>query len=142
LGRADYSSRWDIDKRPCIGSGNALALVDEIGVIMNKKIYGKLTEVAKKGTVIYESDLAKAASMNMSLPHERRELDRLLDEINSYEREQGHPVLSAVVIQKDSHMPNRHFFEFCRDIGLLKGADEDEFYIRELRNVYVFWAPH
>lgn len=111
-------------------------------MIMNKKIYSKLVEVAKKGTVVYENDVAKVASMNMSLPHERRELDRLLDEINSYEREQGHPVLSAVVIQRDSHMPNRHFFEFCRDIGLLKGEDEDEFYIRELRNVYVFWALH
>ncbi|MFA5374265.1 MAG: hypothetical protein WC455_00690 [Dehalococcoidia bacterium] len=109
---------------------------------MNKKIYSKLIEVAKKDTVIYESDLAKAAGMNMSLPHERRELDRQLDEINSYEREQGHPVLSAVVIQKESHIPNRHFFEFCRDAGLLKGGDEDEFYIRELRNVHVFWASH
>jgi hypothetical protein len=107
---------------------------------MNKRIYSKLIEVAKKGSVIYEIDLAKVAAMNMSLPHERREMDRHLDEINSYEREQGHPVLSAVVIQKDTHIPNRHFFEFCRDIGLLKGEDEDEFYIRELRNVYVFWA--
>ncbi|MFA5055370.1 MAG: hypothetical protein WC562_04245 [Dehalococcoidia bacterium] len=107
---------------------------------MNKKIYNKLIEVAKKNTVIYESDLANAAGMNLSLPHERRELDRQLDEINSYEREQGRPVLSAVIIQKDSHMPGRHFFEFCRDIGLLKSEDEDEFYIKEQRKVYVFWA--
>ena len=69
-------------------------------------------------------------------------MNRQMDEINSYEHEQGHPVLSAVVIQKDSHMPNKHFFEFCRDIGLLKGEDEDEFYIRELRKVHVFWASH
>jgi len=142
LGWADYGSRWDIDKRSCIGPGNALALVDEIEVIMNKRIYNKLIEVAKKGTVIYESDLAKVAAMNMSLPHERRELDRQLDEINSYEREQGHPVLSAVVIQKESHMPNIGFFEFCKDIGLLKNEDEDEFYIKELRKVYIYWASH
>jgi ribosomal 30S subunit maturation factor RimM len=107
---------------------------------MNKKIYNKLIEVAKKGAVVYENDVAKSASMNMSLPHEQREMDRQLDEINNYEREQGHPVLSAVVIQKENHMPNRHFFEFCRDIGLLKSEDEDEFYIKELRNVHVFWA--
>ena len=109
---------------------------------MNKKIYNKLIEVAKKGTVVYENDIAKVASMNMSLPHEIREMDRQMDEINNCEREQGHPVLSAVVIQKDSHMPKKHFFEFCRDIGLLKNEDEDEFYIRELRNVHVFWASH
>jgi hypothetical protein len=109
---------------------------------MNKKIYNKLIEVAKKNTVIYESDLARAAGMNLSLSHEKREMDRYLDEINSYEREQGHPMLSAVVIQKDSHMPGPHFFEFCRDIGLLKSEDEDEFYIREQRNIYVFWASH
>jgi hypothetical protein len=109
---------------------------------MNKKIYGKLIEVAKKGTVIYEADLAKVVSMNMSLPHERRELDRQLDEIDEYEREQGHPVLSAVVIQKESHMPNRHFFEFCRESGVLKGQDEDGFYIKELRSVHIFWASH
>lgn len=107
---------------------------------MNKKIYNKLIEVAKKNTVIYENDLAGAAGMNLSLPHERRELDRQLDEINMYEREQGHPVLSAVVVQKESHMPGRHFFEFSRDTGLLKTEDEDEFYIREQRRVYVFWA--
>ena len=109
---------------------------------MNKKIYAKLMEVAKKGTVIYESDLGRVAGMNMSLPHEKRELDRLLDEINDYEREQGHPVLSAVVVQKESHMPNRHFFEFCRKAGLLKGDDEDAFYIKEQRNVHIFWASH
>lgn len=107
---------------------------------MNKKIYSKLIEVAKKSTVIYESDLARAAGMNLTLPHENREMDRYLDEINSYEREQGHPVLSAVVIQKDNHMPGKHFFEFCRDIGLLKSEDEDEFYIKEQRNVHIFWA--
>jgi len=109
---------------------------------MNKKIYGKLIEVARKGTVIYESDIAKVSGMNMSLPHEKRELDRQLDEINKSEHEQGHPVLSAVVIQKDSHMPTRHFFEFCREIGVLKGGDEDEFYIKELRNVHIYWASH
>jgi len=109
---------------------------------MNKKIYNKLIGVAKKGTVIYEGDLASVAGMNMSLPHERHELDRQLDEINTYEHEQGHPILSAVVIQRDSHMPNRHFFEFCRDAGVLKGEDEDGFYSREQRNVYIFWASH
>ena len=107
---------------------------------MNKKIYNKLIEVAKKNTVIYENDLAKTAGMNLVLPHERRELDRQLDEINIYEREQGHPVLSAVVVQKESHMPGRSFFEFCKSTGLLKGEDEDEFCIREQRKVYVFWA--
>jgi len=116
------------------------SVIYEVGVIMNKKIYNKLIEVAKKYTVIYESDLAGEAGMNLSLPHERRELDRQLDEINSHERGQGHPVLSSVVIQKDSHMPGQHFFEFCRDIGLLKSEEEDEFYIREQSKVYVFWA--
>ena len=109
---------------------------------MNKRIYNKLIEVAKKGTVIYESDVAKIAGMNMSLPHERREMNTKLNEINRYECDLGHPVLSAVVIQQESHMPNIGFFEFCKDIGLLKNEDEDEFYIRELRKVYIYWASH
>lgn len=107
---------------------------------MNKKIYNKLIEVARKGNVIYESDLAQAAGYNLSLPHERRELDEELDEINVYECQQGRPVLSSVVVQKESLMPGRRFFDYCRSAGLLKTEDEDEFYIREQRKAYVFWA--
>jgi hypothetical protein len=107
---------------------------------MNKKIYNKLIEVAKKGTVIYETDIARVAGYNLDLPHERREMGRDLDEINSNELGQGRPVLSSVIVQRETLMPGRRFFDYCRDAGLLKTEDEDEFYIREQRKAYVFWA--
>jgi len=107
---------------------------------MHEQIYEKLKEVARAGTVTYYSDIAPMAELDMGLPNDRYEIGVILDDINRYERELGRPMLSAVVVHKDTLMPGQGFFTLARALGLFVGDDKDRFYIKELRKVHDYWA--
>ena len=107
---------------------------------MHAEIYEKLKEVARSQGIIYYSDIAPMAGLNMDLPSDRYAIGVILDEINRREHAQGRPMLSAVVVHKDSLKPGQGFFTLARSLGKLVGNDEDSFYIRELRKVHDYWA--
>lgn len=107
---------------------------------MHEQIYEKLKEVARAGTVTYYSDIAPMAGLDMNYPNDRYEIGVILDDINRYERELGRPMLSAVVVHKDTLMPGQGFFTLARELGFLVGNDKDRFYIQELRKVHDYWA--
>ena len=109
---------------------------------MNEQIYEKLKEVARANTVIYYSDIAPLAGLDMSLPNDRYEIGTILDDINRHERESGRPMLSSIVVQKETLMPGQGFFTLARALGLFIGNDRDKFYIQELRKVHDYWASH
>jgi len=109
---------------------------------MHEQIYEKLKEVAREGKVIYYSDIAPLAGLDMGSPSDRYEIGAILDDINRQERELGRPMLSAVVVHKDSLMPGQGFFTLARALGLFAGNDRDKFYIQELRKVHDYWASH
>jgi len=107
---------------------------------MHTGIYEKLKDVARSQGIIYYSDIAPMAGLDMDLPNDRYTIGVILDDINRYERAQGGPMLSAVVVHKDSLKPGQGFFTLARSLGLLVGKDEDRFYIQELRKVHDYWA--
>jgi hypothetical protein len=109
---------------------------------MHEQIHEKLKEVAQRSTVTYYSDIAPMADLDMNLPNDRFEIGVILDDINRHERELGHPMLSAVVVHKESLKPGQGFFTLARSLGLFVGNDEDKFYIQELRKVHDYWAAH
>lgn len=109
---------------------------------MHDEIHEKLKEVARARTVTYYSDIAPLAGLDMDLPPDRYEIGAILDDINRHERELGRPMLSAVVVHKESLMPGQGFFTLARALGLFVGNDRDKFYIEELRKVHDYWASH
>lgn len=109
---------------------------------MHEQICEKLKEVARAGTVTYYSDIAPMAGLDMNLPNDRYEIGAILDDINRHERELSRPMLSAVVVHKDTLMPGQGFFTLGRALSLFVGNDRDKFYIQELRNVHDYWASH
>lgn len=109
---------------------------------MNEQIYEKLKEVAQASTVTYYSDIAPMAGLDMNSPNDRYEIGTILDDINQREREFGRPMLSAVVVHKDTLIPGQGFFTLARALGLFVGDDKDRFYIEELRKVHDYWASH
>ena len=109
---------------------------------MHEQIYEKLKEVARASTVIYYSDIAPLAGLDMSSPNDRYEIGTILDDINRHEHELGRPMLSAVVVHKESLMPGQGFFTLARALGLFVGNDRDKFYIQELRKVHDYWTSH
>ena len=72
----------------------------------------------------------------MSSPNDRYEIGMILDDINRHERELDRPMLSAVVVHKDTLMPGQGFFTLAWALGLFVGNDKGRFYIQELRKVH------
>ena len=70
---------------------------------MNIEIYEKLKEVAKSGQIIHYSKIAPLAGLDMSLPEDRNKIAVILDEISIHEHQEGHPLLSVVVIHKNDN---------------------------------------
>jgi len=80
------------------------------------------------------------AGLDMSNPADRNEIARILGEISTYEHEQGHPMLSAVVVLHDSNLPGTGFFTLARELGKFDGADDLAFFAGELHRVHDHWA--
>jgi len=91
---------------------------------------------------MFYSDIAPMAGLDMDIPGDRHKIGVILDDINHYEHRFGRPMLSAVVVHKDSLKPGKGFFVLAQELGLFLGSDEDKFYIQELRRVHDYWASH
>lgn len=109
---------------------------------MHDAIREKLIEVARANDVIFYSDIAPMAGLDMSLPKDRDEIGEILDDINHGEHAEGRPLLSAVVVLKKTSMPGQGFFTMSREIGLFTGDDEDRFHRDELLKVHEYWKNH
>ena len=86
---------------------------------MHEQIYEKLKEVARSEKVIYCSEIAPLAGLDMNSPNDRNEIGAILDDINRHEQELGRPMLSAVVVHKESLMPGQGFFTLARALSLI-----------------------
>ncbi|MBN1473960.1 MAG: hypothetical protein JW914_05035 [Syntrophaceae bacterium] len=106
---------------------------------MHEEIFEKLNAVAKAGRVIHYSEVAPLAGLDMSRQEDRNKIASILDEISTSEHNQGHPLLSAVVIHKEDNMPGQGFFTLAKRLGLYKGEDEFLFFLQELRRVHDYW---
>jgi hypothetical protein len=107
---------------------------------MHKEIYDKLKAVAKAGHVTHYSEVAPLAGLDMSLQEDRNKIATILDEISTFEHQQGHPLLSAVVIHKDDNIPGQGFFTLAKRLGLHEGEDNYLFFIQELRRAHDYWS--
>lgn len=101
-------------------------------------IYQKLMEVAQTKTIITYRELGAIIGLG---GHDPR-LWRMLDDINRYEHQQSHPMLSAVVNIQEKNAPGEGFFKLARDLGVYQGSNEDEFFGKELCKVHNYWSSH
>lgn len=109
---------------------------------MHRLIYEALIEVARTQNLITYSDIAPLAGLDMSSPGDRVQIGAILDEISTREHEQGRPLLSAVVVLKETSMPRQGFFSLARDLGLHVGTDDRAnltFFSKEVKRVQAAW---
>jgi hypothetical protein len=92
---------------------------------------------ARQQTVTYE-EASKWVELSMATA--RSAFFQMLDDINREEHCCGRPMLSAVVVNKETGMPGKGFFDLARKLGKC-GEDEDLFYKQELEKVQAFWRP-
>ena len=106
---------------------------------MHTAIYERLKAVAKAGSVITYGEIAPLADLDMANPDDRNRISEILDEISIYEHQQGHPLLSTVVILRDDNIPGQGYFKMARRVGVYRGNDDFLFFHNELRRVHDFW---
>lgn len=110
---------------------------------MHQGIYNRLLQVARTGRdVIYYSDIAPLAGLDMASPPDRDEISRLLDEISNHEHTLGRPLLSALVIRRDTNIPGDGFFALATQLGFPNVNNHMPFFISELRRVHDYWLSH
>jgi hypothetical protein len=106
---------------------------------MHQGVYEKLKEMARAKGMIYYSQIAPVAGVG------QRNLGPILGEVCQSEVHQGRPMLGAVVVRKDSHMPGEGFFKGARKLGLFQGSTDKErreFWGQELKKVHGYWSSH
>ena len=106
---------------------------------MHEQIYQRLIAVARAQSVITYAEIAPMADLDMNNQADRTEIGRLLGEISAFEHQQGHPLLSVVVIHRDNNTPGQGFFSLARELNVYNGQDDFLFFIQELRRAHDFW---
>ena len=97
----------------------------------------KLIKVAKGKRTIYFSELGSEFGINT------RQVGKVVGEISIYEREHCRPLLSAVVIRKDTGMPGKGFWEGpTYEQACKRGVGKQDFWESELIKAYNYWQRH
>lgn len=105
-------------------------------------IYEALRGIAREKRTVFYSEIAPLAGVDTGSPHFAALVGQRLDAINRVEAENGRPLLSAVVIGKDSGMPGQGFFTCARDLRRYSGKDDLAYWLQELQQVYDYWSRH
>ena len=75
--------------------------------LIPQALVDRLQEVARDQALTTYSEIAPYGGIDSGQPHFDAVIGRLLDDVNRAEVEQQRPMLSAVVINKDTRMPGR-----------------------------------
>jgi len=105
---------------------------------MNKAIYNKLKEVAKKKTVICYEDLVSECGLllNLGKIDDRNKLSEMLGEISKYELAEERPPISVLVVLKGTVTPSYGFFNFMDELKIRNPEETDE----QMRNRLMSWS--
>lgn len=79
--------------------------------------------------------------LDMSLPHHRQEIGVVLGDISAYEHAHGRPLLSAIVVFKETLDQGDGFYRIAETLGLgsFRRLKADLFGMQQLRASFDFW---
>lgn len=107
----------------------------------DKLIHDRLLVAAKRRELVYYADLAELLGREMRGRNWASPIYHALDRINDDEDRAGRPMLSAIVVAKETKMPGPGFFALGKRLGKTRpGEDEEAFAKRARADVYAFWA--
>jgi hypothetical protein len=104
-------------------------------------IYDGLVAAARAREFVFYSALGDELGLDLQDERERLRLWDVLCEISRSEVSVGRPMLSAICVQEQDHLPGHTFFTLGTELGMVRpGEDEVDFAVRQIRAVHDHWS--
>ena len=112
--------------------------------MINEEVRNFLIGVAKKKRTTDYSELNRECGLglDMSISADRNEIGKILGDILIFELQNKRPLLSALVLHKDSAEIGNGFWQLLKSNGIvLKNKEKkDDFLFGEIKNCYEYWS--
>jgi len=107
----------------------------------HQAVYERLVQAARAREFVHYGPLAKLLGIDMDNPHFAAQVGRVLGEISEDEVAAGRPMISAIVVSRDTMLPGHGFFKLGQELDRVEpGEDEMAFAIRQIRRVHEYWS--
>ena len=99
---------------------------------------------ASNGKYVIYTELVKEAKLDLDMtnPYHRNLLGHILGGISVYEHANDRPMLSSVVVSKESLMPSDGFYKLAEELGFgsWRKLKENFWGIEEMKRAFAFWS--
>lgn len=114
---------------------------DHQAAAVNLAIYSRLESAARAREFIFYDTLALEMGLNLDDTRVRQTLWEALSDISRQEVASGRPMLSAVCVQEQDHLPGAGFLALGHELGLaLPEEDEVTFAVRMIKDTHDYWS--
>ena len=107
----------------------------------HQAVYERLVKAARAGEFVHYGELAKMLGIDMDNPHFGAQVGKVLGQISEDEVAAGRPMISAIVVSRDTMLPGSGFFKLGQELHRTDpGEDEIAFAIRQIKRVHEYWS--
>jgi hypothetical protein len=111
------------------------------GTMEHQAVHDRLVQAARAGGFVHYGELAKMLGIDMDNPHFGAQVGKILGRISEDEIAAGRPMISAIVVSRDTMLPGSGFFKLGQELHLTEpGEDEIGFAIRQIKRVHQYWS--
>jgi hypothetical protein len=108
--------------------------------VSHQAVRERLIRAARAREFVHYGELARMLGIDMDNPHFGALVGKVLGEISEDEVANGRPMLSAVVVSRDTMLPGYGFFTLGQQLRQVEpGEDDMAFAIRQIRRVHDYW---
>jgi hypothetical protein len=114
---------------------------DREAAAVNLELYARLESAARAREFVFYGALADEMGLNLDDTLVRQTLWEALCDISRREVAAGRPILSAVCVQEQDHLPGPGFLALGEELGVV-APEEDEvsFAVRMIKVTHDFWS--
>lgn len=104
-------------------------------------VYDRLVQAARSREFVHYGELAKMLGIDTDDPYFGARVGKVLGRISEDEIAAGRPIISAIVVSKDTMLPGSGFFNLGQELRqTLPSEDEIAFAVRQIKRVHDYWS--
>lgn len=107
----------------------------------HRAVYDRLVKAARAREFVHYAELAEMLNIDRDNPHFGAQVGKVLGQISEDEVAAGRPMISAIVVSKDTMLPGYGFFTLGQELRQTEpGEDDLAFAVRQIRRVHDHWS--